>query len=93
MREIQSGPGPLPEGGRAELNRGPVTAVIVGAGHRSLGYAQLALRQPELLRIVGVADPDQGRRERAARVFGVPDAQCFGTAEELARTPRFADAA
>ena len=38
----------------------PVTAIIVGAGHRSMVYSKLALTNPELLKIVGVADPDNG---------------------------------
>ena len=36
----------------------PVTAIIVGAGHRSMAYADFSLRYPDKLKIVGVADPD-----------------------------------
>lgn len=37
----------------------PITAVIVGAGHRAFVYSKLALTDPDKLKIVGVADPDK----------------------------------
>ena len=33
----------------------PITAVIVGAGHRAFVYSKLALTDPDKLKIVGVA--------------------------------------
>ena len=36
----------------------PITAVIVGAGHRAFVYSKLALTDPDKLKIVGVADPE-----------------------------------
>lgn len=71
----------------------PVTAVIVGAGHRGLGYAGYAERRPDRLKIVGVADPSELRRREAAGRFGIPESRCFATADELAARPRLADAA
>lgn len=71
----------------------PVTAVIIGAGHRSLLYASYAQRQPDALKIVAVADPDPIRRERAAQVYSIPPERQFETAEDLAAQPRMADAA
>ncbi|HET6454500.1 MAG TPA: Gfo/Idh/MocA family oxidoreductase, partial [Armatimonadota bacterium] len=69
-----------------------ITAVIVGAGHRGLCYAEYALRHPDEFKIVGVADPNAFRREQAARIHDIPPENCFQTAEELAARPRFADA-
>ena len=69
-----------------------VTAVIVGAGHRSLMYAQYALEHPEELEITGVADPDPLRRSKAAAMFGIPENRCFESAQELAKQPKLADA-
>ena len=40
----------------------PLKAVIVGGGHRSMIYAELAKTNPEMLEIVGVADPNEFRR-------------------------------
>ena len=45
------------------MNKSPVTAIIVGAGHRAMVYSKLALTNPELLKIVGVADPNPVRRK------------------------------
>ena len=70
----------------------PLTAVIVGAGHRSLAYAKLAQTNPERLKIVGVADPNPLRRELCRKTFDFPAENMFETAEDLAKVPRFADA-
>lgn len=70
----------------------PVTAIIVGAGHRSFVYSQLAHSNPELLQIVGVADPNPVRMEKAMKEFGFPKENCFVSAQELAKAPKFADA-
>ncbi len=75
------------------LAKYPVTAVIIGAGHRSLIYADYALTHPERLKIVGVAEPDEQRRNAVAQKFGIPAEHCFATAAALAAVPRFADAA
>lgn len=69
-----------------------VRAIIVGAGHRGVGYGSYSLSHPEELKIVGVADPDDVRRERARVRFDLPAENCFRTAEELAQRPKFADA-
>jgi len=42
----------------------PITAVIVGAGHRAFVYSKLALTDPDKLKIVGVADPDKIRQKK-----------------------------
>jgi predicted dehydrogenase len=68
-----------------------LTAIIVGAGHRSIVYASYALEHPEDLQIVGVADPSPARRERIVKLFGLTTAQCFTSAEDLASRPKLAD--
>ena len=70
----------------------PITAIIIGAGHRSLSYSSYTKHRPEELAIVGVADPDLRRRELAARQFDIPPERCFTSAEELAGRSRLADA-
>ncbi len=74
------------------MNQKPVTAIIVGGGHRSFTYAELALKYPEKLKIVGIADPNHFRCEKASKMFGFPMENCFSSAEELAKVPKFADA-
>lgn len=70
----------------------PLKAVIVGGGHRSMVYAELAEKEPEKLKIVGVADPNEGRRKMISARFSIPEEYCFFSAEELAKAPKFADA-
>uniref|UniRef100_UPI0040490EAF Gfo/Idh/MocA family protein n=1 Tax=Cephaloticoccus sp. TaxID=1985742 RepID=UPI0040490EAF len=68
-----------------------LSAIIVGAGHRSMLYASYALSHPDELCIVGVADPSPARRENAIRRFNLTTDQCFESAEDLATRPKFAD--
>ena len=73
------------------MEQKPVTAIIVGAGHRAFVYSKLALTNPEMLKIVGVADPDPIRRKKAMDMFGFPEENCFEDADALSRVPKFAD--
>jgi len=71
----------------------PVTIAIVGAGNRGADvYARLLTGLPEPARIVAVAEPDRGRRERLAERDGVPSDHLFSSASELFSRPRLADA-
>ncbi|MBR0412042.1 MAG: Gfo/Idh/MocA family oxidoreductase [Eubacterium sp.] len=69
----------------------PITAIIVGAGHRSFVYSELAKTNPEMLKIVGVADPNPVRRKKAMEYFGFGEDMCFESAQELASKGRLAD--
>ena len=71
----------------------PLNAVIVGAGHRALTYGSYANDHPDELRIVGVADLLQLRRDQVQREYDLPAERVFSTAEELAAAPKFADVA
>lgn len=73
------------------MTKKPVTAIILGAGHRAMAYADYSVEHPDELKIVGVADPDAYRREYVRKRFGFPESRCFVSAEELARVPKFAD--
>ena len=46
-----------------------LTAIIVGAGHRAVGYAR---KGRDSIRVVGIADPRDQRREMIADEFGIP---------------------
>ena len=67
------------------MDKKPVTAIIVGAGHRAMVYSKLALTNPELLKIVGVADPNPFRRKHCMEKFGFSEDMCFENADELAK--------
>ncbi len=73
------------------MTKNPVTAIILGAGHRAMAYADYSAAHPDELKIVGVADPDEYRRKFVSERFGFPESQCFASAEELASVPKFAD--
>ncbi len=70
----------------------PVTAIIVGGGHRSFTYADYSLEHPDELKIVGIADPNRERCLLAAKKYGFSTQFCFENAEELAKHEKFADA-
>lgn len=70
----------------------PLKTIIVGGGHRSLTYANLANIESDKMEIVGVADPDENRRNSIAKLYNIPAERCFESAEELAKAPKFADA-
>ncbi|MGI6538030.1 MAG: Gfo/Idh/MocA family oxidoreductase [Caldicoprobacterales bacterium] len=74
------------------MSKKPITAIIVGAGHRGILYASYALHYPDQLKIVGVADLNPHKRAKAAEMFGFGEDMCFETAEELAARPKLADA-
>ncbi len=70
-----------------------ITAVLVGLGHRSVGYASYADTHPDELQIVAVAEPDPVRRSRYAKRFGVDEDHCFENAEALAAAGKLGDVA
>ena len=70
----------------------PITAIVLGAGHRAMVYADYSLKHPDELKIVGVADPDEYRRKMVCEKFGFPEENCFVDAEALSKVPKFADA-
>ncbi|MGN0532369.1 MAG: Gfo/Idh/MocA family protein [Eubacterium sp.] len=73
------------------MEQKPVTAIIVGAGHRAFVYSELAVTNPDMLKIVGVADPNPVRRQKAMEHFGFGENMCFESADELAKRGRIAD--
>ena len=69
-----------------------VTAVLIGAGNRGAeAYAGYALQHPNELKIVGVAEPRQDRREAFARLHKIASDMCFESWEALLDKPQFAD--
>jgi len=73
------------------MSQGPLKAIIVGAGHRSIVYASYAKHHPEELSIVGVADPLELRRKQVAEIYDLPPEHCFRSAEDLASKGKLAD--
>ena len=63
----------------------PAEVVLVGAGRRAYyNFGEYALKHPDDLRFVAVAEPDEGRRERFARAHGIPKEFRFRSWQDLA---------
>ena len=70
-----------------------VTVAIIGAGSRGLNaYAPYALKHPELMKIVAVAEPDPVRRQTAVERFGIPAENVFEDYQTFITEPKMADA-
>ena len=74
-----------------QLDR-PVTAIVMGAGNRGTAYGRYALKHPDQLDIIGVAEPLSKRRANYAGIHDVPRQNQFVTWEDVLDRPRFADA-
>lgn len=74
------------------MRRVTTTGVVVGAGDRGFdAYATLLLEEPALGRIVAVADPDAGRRQRFAERYSLSASDCYEGWGPLFEQPRLAD--
>jgi predicted dehydrogenase len=61
-----------------------LTAVMLGAGNRGFdAYGDWALRQPERLKFVGVADSDRAKLERFAKLHNIPPEHRFSSWQDL----------
>jgi predicted dehydrogenase len=71
----------------------PIDAVLLGAGSRGwLAAGSYALRHPDQLRIVAVAEPDPERRARAAEGFELPPERVYERWEDALAAGRMAPA-
>jgi hypothetical protein len=70
----------------------PVTAITLGAGSRGNVYGGFAVKYPDQLDIVGVAEPIPIRNERYAKKHNIADNNRFNTWERVFERPKFADA-
>lgn len=71
-----------------------LTAIVIGAGDRgSNAYAPFALKNPNKLEIVGVAEPLDDRRDAFKEKFNLNESQCFKGYEEILSEEKLADIA
>ncbi|MBT3200570.1 MAG: Gfo/Idh/MocA family oxidoreductase [Phycisphaerales bacterium] len=71
----------------------PVRVLIIGAGSRGTAYSQYIQKHPEDAVVVGVADPDEFKRNRIAEMFGIPDEHVWDDWTGPAAGGKLADAA
>lgn len=69
-----------------------VTAILIGAGARGQVYALYARQHPEELKIVGVAEPKQERREQLCQEYGIDSNAQYDDWTDLLAQPKMADA-
>lgn len=63
---------------------GPITAVLCGAGSRGLeAYGMWALKHPDRLKFIAVADPNPRRIKRFQQLHAIPEHLCFESWEKL----------
>ena len=72
----------------------PKTAILIGAGDRGKDiFGNYALRYPNEIRIIAVADPNQKRREAVASDHFIEQKNCYSSWEPLLSKEKFADIA
>ncbi len=70
-----------------------IKAVLIGAGQRGMDcYAPYALKYPNELEFVAVAEPDEARREAFCQQHNIEDIYAFETYEDLYAMGKIADA-
>ena len=70
----------------------PVTAILIGAGHRGNIYADYSFIRPDEVKIVGIAEPNAVRNGRFARKHDIPAENRFYHWEDVFKKEKFADA-
>ena len=71
---------------------GPVSIVAIGAGNRTHKYLEYIGKYPELVRLVGVVELNDIRRNKVAERFGLDASCCYSDYREFFRRPLQADA-
>ena len=74
------------------MNLQQVKIVVIGAGNRTNKYLEYAIRHPERLKLVGIVEPVEIRRNLVANKFGVPAEACFSSFDDFFANPIEADA-
>ncbi|MFC0392002.1 Gfo/Idh/MocA family protein [Paenibacillus mendelii] len=69
-----------------------VKVALIGAGLRGGGYTHYALKHPEMMQVVAVADPNDERRERMRSNHSIDPSRSFSGWHELLAQPKLADA-
>ena len=77
---------------KADVGR-QLTAVIIGAGNRGRCYSGYARRYPDVLKIVGVSDILDDRKNAMGDLHDIPVDYRFGHYDEFLARPKIADIA
>ena len=69
----------------------PRSAILIGAGDRGTIYAAYALKHPDQLKIVAIAEPIKERREKIATAHNIPSRNIYSSWDTLLAQPVMAD--
>ena len=72
--------------------RKPVSVVAIGAGNRTSKYLEYVRRNPDKVKLVGVVELNDIRRNHVAEQFGLSESQCFTDYKDFFRQEKEADA-
>jgi predicted dehydrogenase len=70
----------------------PVTAILIGAGHRGNIYADYAIQNPDELKIVALAETDTKRIAKLKHKHKLKYSDCYHNWKDIFKKPKFADA-
>ena len=70
----------------------PVSIVAIGAGNRTNKYLEYVKQHPDRVRLVGVVELNDIRRQSVAERFGLEPSQCYADYHDFFRNPVQADA-
>lgn len=68
---------------KPECAQEPLNVALVGAGNRGTVYSDYALSEPGQMKIAAVVEPDEYRRNHAAKRYDVPESNCFSSVQEF----------
>ena len=70
---------------------GKIQAVVLGYGNRGASYSDYAVKYPDELEIVAVADPIANRLQYAAQLHSLPEDRIFTDWRQIADQPKMAN--
>ncbi|MFX0010693.1 MAG: Gfo/Idh/MocA family protein [Candidatus Hermodarchaeota archaeon] len=71
-----------------------ITAILIGAGNRGMDvYGNYAIKYPEKLKFVAIAEPIKFRKEKFAHLHNIPKNRIFNSWEEILAEHKLAEVA
>ncbi len=70
----------------------PVRIIVAGAGCRGRLYSDYAVKNPDKMQIVGVAEPNAFYRDQMAAKYGITSENIYCDWWDMVNSPKFADA-
>ncbi len=69
------------------------SAILIGAGIRGTTYTNEMLNLKDRFKVIGVAEPTEGRRNNIQKKHGISEDMCFNSWQEILSKPKMADLA